>query len=438
MTNEKAPSYFHQVDEKHLFDLLNHNSDWLWEVDAQGRYTWVSDVVNDLLGYPPEEVLGRTPFDFMPPEEAARVGQAFGEIVAAQRAFSGLVNRNRRADGTIVVLETSGIPLFDDAGNLSGYRGIDRNISTLGERVLQLETIYDITPVALCMIDVNGRLVMSNKAMNRLIGNTPADEDSFARLMPECWQQFLLDFALAGSGEEIPSREVMYAERYYYTQPVPVYDAMNNVVGLSVTWVDITARRLAEQKLANANQVLQQFAQLDHLTGLYNRRYMDEFLIKEIAYALEQGLPVSVCLADIDYFKNYNDSQGHQSGDDCLRKVTNALVSASLRPEDNISRYGGEEFLVILPRTDMSGALIVAERLRESINALRIPHLSSPTGFLTISIGVATLYDENAFREDQPLHSVASKLIYQADTALYAAKKQGRNRVISASNSGTE
>lgn len=433
MTNEKTHPYFHEVDEKHLFDLLNHNSDWLWEVDAEGRYTWVSGVVTELLGYPPEYVLGRTPFDFMPPEEAERVGQAFADIVTAKRAFSGLVNRNRRRDGSIVVLETSGIPLFDEQGNLRGYRGIDRNISTLGERVLQLETIYDTTPVALCMIDLHGRIVMSNKAMTRLLASAQmaGATDYFPDVMPECWQQFLQDFAAADSSVDIPGREVMFCERYYYTQPVPVYDAMNNVVGLSVTWVDITARRLAEQKLANANQVLQQFARLDHLTGLSNRRHMDEFLLNEIAYALEQGLPLSICLADIDFFKNFNDNQGHQSGDDCLRAVTKALVSASLRPEDNISRYGGEEFLVILPRTDIHGALVVAERLRASVTALNIPHVSSPTGFLTISIGVATLYDAKARFGEQPLHSIASELIYQADTALYKAKKQGRNQVVS-------
>ncbi|TSJ50838.1 MULTISPECIES: GGDEF domain-containing protein [Enterobacteriaceae] len=432
MNDGKRQSDLPDVDEKHLLDLLHHNSDWVWEVDAQGRYTWVSGVVHDLLGYEPGYVIGRTPFDFMPPGEAERVAGAFGEIVSQQRAFSGLVNRNMRADGQIVVLETSGIPLFNDRGELTGYRGIDRNISNLGERVLQLETIYDTTPVALCMLDLDGRLVMSNKAMNGLLNISPEEAAGslLGHLMPDVWQQFQDDFFLAESGVIIPGREIIWRDRCYDTQPVALYNASNRVVGLSVTWVDITARREAEQKLASANQVLQQYAQRDHLTGLYNRRYMDERLMNEINQAVEDGFPLSVCLADIDYFKRYNDNYGHQSGDNCLRAVAKALVSSRRRPEDNVSRYGGEEFLVILPRTDQAQALAEAERLRENINALMLPHVASPTHYLTISIGVATLYACESLSPDTPLHMIASGLIHQADTALYAAKNRGRNQVV--------
>ncbi|QHM93520.1 GGDEF domain-containing protein [Kosakonia sacchari] len=432
MNNDKKRLDHREEDAKHLFELLHNNSDWVWEVDAQGRYTWSSDVVTELLGVPPDQVIGKTPFDFMPPGEAERVAGAFGAIVAEKRAFSGLVNRNQRADGSIVVLETSGIPLFDEQGELRGYRGIDRNISNLGERVLQLETIYETTPVALCMIDRHGRLVMSNKAMVKLLGEALETEDHFQRLMPDYWPFFLTDFALADKGEALPSRELGWRDRCYDIQAVPVHDAMDMVVGLSVTWVDITERRQAEHKLASANKVLQQYAQHDHLTGLFNRRYMDECLLSEISRALQEDFPLSVCLADIDYFKNYNDTQGHQAGDDCLRLVARTLTSSPLRSGDNVSRYGGEEFLIILPGTNLMQAMNVAEDVRSNINALSVPHAASPTGFLTISIGVATLQMGQVHFEDKPLHMIASGLIHRADTALYAAKKQGRNQVVSA------
>lgn len=432
MNDDKQQLPLQNDDVDHLHDLLNDNSDWVWEVDSQGRYTWSSAVVTDLLGYPPEEVIGKTPFDFMPAGEAERVARAFLDIVTEKRAFSGLVNRNQRADGRIVVLETSGIPLFDDAGELRGYRGMDRNISTLGERVLQLETIYDTTPVALCMIDRHGHLVMSNKAMTQLLSNDEHEltQRHLSELMPEFWHLFEEDFAVADMGESIPAREIIWHDRCYDTQSVAVSDASSNVVGLSVTWVDITARRQAEQKLAGANQVLQRHAQHDHLTGLFNRRYMDECLLNEIARACEAKFPLSICLVDIDFFKLYNDNLGHLAGDVCLQHVARTLVSSLIRSDDNVSRYGGEEFLVILPETSKAAALNVAERLREKINALKLPHSSSPLGYLTISIGVATLDCDGALSADSPQHMIASTLIHRADNALYAAKRQGRNRVV--------
>ncbi len=112
-----------------LREMLERNSDWIWEVDAQGRYTYASRHCVALLGREPEEVVGRTPFDFMPPDEAERVGQLFGAIAAERRPFAQLLNRNLRKDGSLVVLETSGVPLFDAEGVFCGYRGIDRDIT---------------------------------------------------------------------------------------------------------------------------------------------------------------------------------------------------------------------------------------------------------------------------------------------------------------------
>lgn len=112
-----------------LREMVEQNSDWLWEVDAEGRYTYASRHCLALLGREPDEVVGRTPFDFMPPDEAERIGRIFGAIAAERRPFSGLLNRNLRKDGRLVVLETSGIPLLGPGGELRGYRGIDRDVT---------------------------------------------------------------------------------------------------------------------------------------------------------------------------------------------------------------------------------------------------------------------------------------------------------------------
>jgi PAS domain S-box-containing protein len=109
--------------------MLESTSDWVWEVDTKGVFTFSSNKVRALLGYAPEEVVGKTPFDFMPPAEARHVGWAFRDIAVNRWPFSGLENVNLHRDGHEVVLETSGVPIFDAAGNYRGYRGIDRDIT---------------------------------------------------------------------------------------------------------------------------------------------------------------------------------------------------------------------------------------------------------------------------------------------------------------------
>ena len=132
--------------EERFRTLTESTSDWIWEVDANGVYTYASPKVKDLLGYNPEEVIGKTPFNLMPPDEAERVGAIFRDLVASQRSFERLENINLHKDGRHVVLETSGVPFFDKKDNLLGYRGIDRDITqrkvveeALREREAELE-----------------------------------------------------------------------------------------------------------------------------------------------------------------------------------------------------------------------------------------------------------------------------------------------------------
>ena len=118
-----------QKDKGRFRSLVEATSDWIWEVDTQGVYTYASPKVRDLLGYEPEEVLGRTPYDLMPPEEAARVAEAVRPNFEQGRPFAHVENTNRHKDGHLVVLDTSGVPAFDEQGTLRGFRGMDRDIT---------------------------------------------------------------------------------------------------------------------------------------------------------------------------------------------------------------------------------------------------------------------------------------------------------------------
>ncbi|MDD3325527.1 MAG: diguanylate cyclase [Zoogloea sp.] len=182
------------------------------------------------------------------------------------------------------------------------------------------------------------------------------------------------------------------------------------------------------RKLDHANQELTRLSSLDGLTGIPNRRQFDETLLREWRRACRQGKPLSMLLCDVDRFKQFNDGYGHQVGDECLKAVARTLQSTLRRPADLVARYGGEEFAVILPDTDLGGALLVAEAMRASVEGLRITHryAGPESGVVTISAGVATLVPARG-------HSDSADLIRQADEALYQAKEGGRNRIAAAS-----
>jgi diguanylate cyclase (GGDEF)-like protein len=164
-------------------------------------------------------------------------------------------------------------------------------------------------------------------------------------------------------------------------------------------------------------------ARIDGLTQIANRRRFDEYLFQEWTRHIRMQQPLSLLICDVDHFKLYNDGQGHQAGDECLKSVAKA-INQCYRAGDLVARYGGEEFAMVLPQTDRVGAVQVAERIRSAVAASALPHPASPVcDRITLSIGVASI--------TPPPHapSDARTLIQQADQQLYLAKKLGRNQV---------
>jgi len=176
------------------------------------------------------------------------------------------------------------------------------------------------------------------------------------------------------------------------------------------------------QELAKVNAKLQVLSSLDGLTGLANRRYLDEFWEREWQRGQRQGTSVALIMIDLDYFKGYNDAYGHLVGDDCLKLVASTLKTTLKRKTDLAARYGGEEFAVLLPETDIEGAAILAEEIRIKIEALGIKHEKSLISqVVTVSLGVAAIIPQQGME--------ATQMIAIADSALYQAKHEGRNRV---------
>lgn len=164
----------------------------------------------------------------------------------------------------------------------------------------------------------------------------------------------------------------------------------------------------------------------DSLTGMYNRRYFDERAVENYRRARREKKEFSLLMADIDFFKNYNDYYGHVLGDACLKNVAKALQGSLTRSTDLVARYGGEEFVAVLENTGISGALVVANRMKDAVYELGIEHLKSECGKnITISIGVVTLTE---FGPESAMYTV-DEIVSFADSALYKAKASGRNRV---------
>jgi diguanylate cyclase (GGDEF)-like protein len=178
----------------------------------------------------------------------------------------------------------------------------------------------------------------------------------------------------------------------------------------------------ANERLRNANQRLERLSATDGLTGVANRRNFDETIDLEWRRAHRAAVPLSLVMVDLDCFKDYNDAQGHQAGDEALRAVARTLRETLTRAGDAVARYGGEEFSVLLPGAGAEHAARIAERLREAIEGLAIPHAASRVSLVvTASMGVATAFPGDG--------SAAAQLVEEADRALYLAKHLGRNRV---------
>ncbi|WP_176630547.1 GGDEF domain-containing protein [Desulfolutivibrio sulfoxidireducens] len=183
----------------------------------------------------------------------------------------------------------------------------------------------------------------------------------------------------------------------------------------------ITNAQLIEIDLKEANKKVEMLANTDELTGLFNRRYFNKALKYEFKRLQRDTQPLSLIMADIDCFKDYNDTYGHQEGDKCLQSIAGIFKRSGTRVADIAARYGGEEFVILLPNTDKIGAEKVANTLLNLVRKLKIPHSASTAGDrVTISAGIATVIPSEKTSEDI--------LINMADKALYTSKSHGKNQ----------
>ena len=290
------------------------------------------------------------------------------------------------------------------------------------------------------VLDVNSRVIIWNKACERLTGVRAEDvlgTDYYWYAFYDERRPCLADLVLAQRFNEIgkfyansgkfglsdhgASAEnwcvmpVLGHRLYLAIDAGPIYDDSGNLTAVVETLRDITSQKQAQNRLET-------LAARDGLTGLANRRTFDERFVEEVRRASLEKQPLALLMVDIDCFKFFNDTYGHQKGDECLRAVAQVIGDTLWRADYIAARYGGEEFVIILPDTPLSGAMLTAEQIRKAVENLDIAHAASVThNRVTLSIGGSVCVDP-CVAPDQ--------LVRFADAALYRAKHDGRNRSI--------
>ena len=280
------------------------------------------------------------------------------------------------------------------------------------------------------VLDRHDRIVDFNPAMETFLSRKPAS--LLGRPAIEILQPWLEQAQALISGQEthVVLRLHSSPHRYLDLRVTPLYDHQQRPSGRLMVFHDVTEHKNVEKKLRYANDRLQsQLIEIgtlqsklrlqaihDPLTDLFNRRYLDETLDRELARAAREGYPLCVIMMDIDHFKRINDTYGHEAGDLVLKALAQTLLAGNRRG-DFACRFGGEEFVVVMPNIPMMAAYRRAEELRTTLNSLRVPY-GAYTLMITISMGIAC-YPANG--EDR------ESLLRAADRAMYAAKKAGRD-----------
>jgi diguanylate cyclase (GGDEF)-like protein/PAS domain S-box-containing protein len=312
---------------------------------------------------------------------------------------------------------------------------------TLANRVLGVDDLYprNITSELLkinshfrIMLDSISNGIIEVDQNKRIIYVNPAALHFFSMSAENMLGKYVPGIFPAGSDEPFLSfiktstSESDFSDQHF---KIPVN---NRILNLSVVLTDlnrntqvivmedITLREKAKRELIEAKNKLEVLSRIDGLTNVYNRRYFDEILHQEWRRLKREKGDLAMLFCDIDYFKDFNDTYGHLEGDQCLKDIALAIKSILQRPSDIVARYGGDEFVAILPNTTLEGAMHIAEEIRDSICRLAIANEKSLIAdYVTVTFGASSGIPGDEMTED--------KFIWLADKALYESKKKGRN-----------
>jgi len=449
-----------------LHDLIETHEDGFYELDLKGAFVFFNRAILRMSGYTAEELYALNSIDLVASENTSEVLQLFQDVLEKGTATQYVEINFNKQDGTTVFVKMTAALVKNARGEATGFHGFVRDITerhnyevqqrkaqthldSMNESLelavadanakaveaevanIELNQIFNTSLDGMWILDLKRTIIRVNDAMAKMLG-TAKDKiegrkccdvlDGHCCRNMECTvKQIKRKRVPVMADIELPSGGTIAP---YSLTATPFYGIEGELVGVLENFRNITERKLAEETLQKANDELKRLASIDGLTDIANRRTLDRRLEEEWRRISREKGELAFILSDVDFFKKYNDTYGHQEGDECLKAVARALASAVRRPADCVARYGGEEFAAILPNTDLEGAACVAEAIRRAVSDLQIEHRSSEIApVVTLSLGVACA---------RPASGLALEvLMTTADQALYDAKAGGRNQVAS-------
>jgi diguanylate cyclase (GGDEF)-like protein/PAS domain S-box-containing protein len=436
ITERKQAEEAVQRQWQFLRQVIDSIPAFIFARDHDGRFTLVNQTMADVYGTTVEALLGKTDADMhLDAQELERIRQedrqvidTGTELVIPERHIKDAHGRNRYFS---VVKRLLTLP--DDTADQVLVVGADITERKQAEEALRtseqrLQAIFDNAAVGIGLADKTGQSILANARGAQQLGYTPEELAQYSNLElthPDDRAQTVERMQQLVHGEiqgyRIEKRYLRKDGSIFWADlsVSAVYDDDGLITYLLGIVVDITERKQLEHQLQHVNMLLQEQAIRDPLTGLHNRRYLDETLPRELQRAERAGQPVGVIMLDIDHFKRFNDTYGHDAGD-ALLQTMGTFLQRNTRGDDIACRYGGEEFTLVLPGASLADARQRAEELREGIQSLSVEHQGQPLGAVTASLGVAVFAAHG---------TTTDALVRAADQALYQAKRNGRNRV---------
>ena len=421
----KAQNALKESEEKYR-SIVETTDEWIWEIDIEGRHTYSNNAIEKILGYKPEEVIGKDAFTLMLSEDHDSVKEMYETSVSQKKGWKGFVIAWKHKDGSKRYMESTAVPILDGTNQLLGFRGADRDVTERKEidKKLRLSeeryrALYNDNPSMFFTVDKEGIITSVNRfgadqlgyTVAQLIGQ-PVEElfyqDDKEKVI-ECLESCFLE------PDDIHRWELRKVRKNGTTIWVRetariVYDDDNNS-SIFIVCEDFSDTYLLSEQLTYQ-------ASHDALTGLINRREFEIRLNRTLETARMYQSEHALCYLDLDQFKVINDACGHMAGDELLRQVSHVLQKRS-RKRDTLARLGGDEFGILMEYCNIEQASKVANEILHEIEQYRF-EWGDQTYSVGVSIGLVPVNEQIADK---------TEILREADAACYAAKDAGRNRI---------